>query len=98
MNKIGIIDMRGMKVYNKDIAEMVRWLVLDRVAILTGYFPNSTDFLQKLPTGDFLQLAAVCSVPVHVTDLYSNESAYAAILRSEQVRLPAPASVSWTAC
>ena len=49
--KIGIIDMRGMIVYNKDIAEMIRWLVLDRVALLTGYFPNSTDFLQKLAKG-----------------------------------------------
>ena len=48
--KIGILDIRGQEGL-QDVDAFVEWLVNDRVAILTGYFPDDREFVSSLAQG-----------------------------------------------
>jgi hypothetical protein len=48
---IGIVDVRGSDIERSDIDAMVEWIVLDRIALLTGNFPHSREFVESLAMG-----------------------------------------------
>ena len=48
--RVGILDVRGA-VYTSDMEALKEWLVVGRVAMLTGFFGNTPRFVEELATG-----------------------------------------------
>ena len=48
--KIGILDVRCDGIWDSEVEALVEWVVMDRIALLTGNFPKCQKFVSRLAT------------------------------------------------